>query len=284
MGLIPLSAGRVLYPLRYASVKAGSERVLFGSQVLIRNKDYSIDYAAGTILLMRPGSVGQTLSVHYRYDHKAKQSGMFSSTQSPDGLRGMRIEFAPSNAFLLGLGFTERLKDGTVLTSNVYGLSNSFSFGGGSTISGLLMIGERLRSNGTSMMGNYGDGRQQSDEGQGRAIVQNLQMNAFGGKITANFQDIDKRFAGFQSFVGGQFDAKAIAAFKRERGLKRSGLSLSDIGFGALSFSSGFRTVGDADGSINWRSYGMKSGAFSFDWSGQKVDRGFGRFADIQGS
>ncbi|MCH7903360.1 MAG: hypothetical protein IH944_02205 [Armatimonadetes bacterium] len=283
MDLIPLSAGRVLYPLRYAFVKAGSERVIFGSQVLIRNKDYSIDYAAGTIMLMRPGSIGQTVSVYYRYDHKAKQSGMFSGARSQDGLQGMRIEFAPNNAFLLGLGFTERLKDGTVLTSNVYGLSNSFSFGGGSTISGLMMIGERLRSNGTSMMGNYGDGRQQTDEGQGRAIVQNLQMNALGGKITANYQDIDRQFAGFQSFAGGGFDAKAIDAFKRERGLKRNGLSLSDIDFGALSFSSGFRTVGDANGSIDWRSYGLKSGDFSFSWSGQKVDRGFERFADIKG-
>ncbi|MCH7945640.1 MAG: hypothetical protein IIC73_06460, partial [Armatimonadetes bacterium] len=243
--------------------------------------DYTIDYDAGVIYILRPFRDGQAIRVNYRYDHRSAQVGTFGPQDANrTGFQGFKLEFNPQTAFYIGLGMTDRLKDGTVLSSNVYGTSNSFNFGGGS-LSGLLMVGERLRSTGTSLFGDYGNGRRQTDEGKGIAILQNFASSALGGSINASYQEIDKRFAGFDALKQNGKTDQEVSALRKERGLKRSSLSLLNVGGPNTNFSSGFRTVGDAAGSINWRNYGFNFGGASFAWDSQKIDSSFKRFKDL---
>lgn len=282
MDLIRLDTQRFSFPLRYGLLRTGSERVELDGQLLLKDRDYTIDYEAGVVYLMRPFRDGQSLRVQYKYDQKSNQVGLFAPKEAQSaGFSGLKLEFSPGSAFFLGLGMTERLSDGTVLSSNVYGVANGFasSFG---TIKGFVMLGERMRSNGKSLLGDYGDGRAQKDEGKGTAIVQNFQSEALGGKVSADYQDVDAKFAGFDALKQNGMAAKDVDAIRKERGLKRSGFDVSKLGFGAIDFSSGFRTVGDADGAINWRSYGVQIGGLGFSFDSQSVDKTFSRFNDLR--
>ncbi len=281
MDLIRLDYGRFSFPLRFANVLRGSETLEMEGRKLRSGIDYTIDYKAGVIYMLRPFRDGQAVRANYRYDFKAVQVGTFGP-QNPNGqgTQGLKLEFNPQTSFYLGLGMTDRLKDGTVLTSNVYGTSNAFSFGGGS-LSGLLMVGERIGSNSTSLFGDYGTGRRQTDQGKGIAILQKFASSAFGGTVNANYQELDRRFAGFDALKQNGKTDKEVNALRKERGLKRSSLSLQNVGGALNNFSSGFRTVGDASGSINWRNYGFNFGGASFGWDSQKIDSSFKRFKDL---
>ena len=282
MDLIRLDGSRFSFPLRFAHVRAGSERVELDGQALVKDKDYSIDYATGAIYMMRAFRAGQFIRVQYKYDEKADQVGTFAAKNGQStGFSGLKLEFNPQAAFYLGMGMTERLSDGTVLSSNVYGMSNAYTLGGGK-LTGLMMVGERLQSNAQSMLGDYGAGQHQKDDGKGKAIIQNYQSGALGGKFAFDYQDVDSRFAGFDALKANGLNDQQVDQVRKERGMKRTGVSLQDLGIGGMKFSSAFRTVGDANGSINWRSYGFKSGGLGFVWDAQKVDSAFTRFNDLR--
>lgn len=277
--LIRLDAERLSFPLRYGNLRQGSETVELDGRVLRKGRDYSIDYTAGTVYLLTPYRVGQSLRVQYRYDPATGETGLFGVSKDP--VMGFGLNFAPGSKLLIGMGMTERLGDGTVLSSNLYGLQNNFSFGGGGKVTGLFVVGERQRAQTTNLM-NGAEGNDDVEQGKSTAIVQKLETNFLGGKLEANFQDIGSDFAGFQSFASAGVDDKLIQSYQKERGLKRSSFGLQNLGFGPMQFSSNQRTVGDAKGAINWRSYGLVAGGLKLDWSSQKVDRGFTRFNDLR--
>lgn len=278
--LIKLTNARLSTPLRYGSVKRGSEIVQIDGRTLARDRDYVIDYAAGTIFFKVQFRDGQNLQVSYRYDEAGKAGTFAMGTGAPqNGFNGWKFDFAPGASAFLGLGFTERTGDGTVLSSNVYGISNNFNIGNGS-VKGLLMLGSRERSEGRNLMGANGT-KANVEEGQGKALIQNLSTKFMGGTINANYQDIDTRFAGFQSFAGAGYNQAQIAQFAKERGLKRSGLSFNNIGSKDLNVSNGFATVGDDSGAITSRTTSLQGVNFNLSMWSQSVDKGFTRFQDI---
>ena len=282
MDLIRLDAMKFSFPLRYAHVRVGSESVELDGVALVRDKDYRIDYVTGVIYVTRAFRPGQALRVNYRYDDEKGQTGLFAAApESSSGFAGLKLEFNRQAALFLGMGMTERLADGTVLSANVYGVSNAFNMAGGQ-LKGIFMVGERVRSNGQSLFGDYGSGQKQKDEGTGKAIIQDFASSSLGGKFTASYQDVDSRFAGFDALRQNGLEAGQVDQIRKERGLKRMAFGFSDIGVGGLGLSSGFRTVGDADGAINWRNYGLKFGGFGFVWDTQSVDDTFSRFNDLR--
>jgi hypothetical protein len=280
MDLIRLEVSRFNFPLRYGNVRSGSERIELDGRTLVRGTDYTIDYKAGVVYLLKPFRDGQSLRAMYKYD-PASQVGTFGAEQgSAAGFHGLKLEFNPQSAFFMGLGLTERLADGTVLTSNVYGLANGLNLAGGS-LKGVFMLGERSRSGPTSGMANYAGGRQQSDEGQGMAIMQAFETGTLGGKVRINYQDVDSKFAAFDALKANGLTDSQVDAIRKERGLKRTEVGLDKLNLGLFGFSSNFKTVGDADGSINWRSFGFNYGGLGFKLDAQSVDRKFTRFKDL---
>lgn len=277
--LIRLSEGSFSIPLRNGNLRKGSEVVELEGQTLRRGTDYTIDYASGAVYLLTAYRPGQSLRVQYRYDPSGT-AGTFGVGGSP-AVMGFGLNFMQGSEFLLGMGLTERLGDGTLLTSNLYGLKTNFQ-NSAFNLNGLLLISERKRTDSVSLLGDGGAGRKDVDEGQSTAMVQNLQAPVLGGQLEATYQDIGSNFAGFQGFAQAGMDGGQVEALQKEKGLKRSSFSLKDLGLGAFRFSSSQRTVGDDKGAINWRTYGLNAGALQLNWTGQRVDQGFNRFGDIR--
>lgn len=280
MDLVRLDVTRFNFPLRYGNLRSGSERLELDGRTLVRGTDYTIDYKAGVVYLLKPFRNGQSLRAQYKYD-PSSQVGTFGPEQgNAAGFHGLKLEFNPQSAFFMGLGMTERLADGTVLSSNVYGIANGLNLAGGS-LKGVFLLGERTRSGPTSQMANYASGREQKDEGQGMAIMQAFESSTLGGKVKFNYQDVDSKFAAFDALKANGLTDAQVDAIRKERGLKRTEVGLDKLNLGLLGFSSNFKSVGDADGSINWRSFGLNYGGLGFKLDSQSVDRKFTRFKDL---
>lgn len=266
-------------PLRFGNVIPRSERVEFMGQALVRGTDYQMDYEAGVLYLMRAQKAGQTVRVSYRYD-KTKHVPGVQTGSSFAGLPAMQFSIVPG-AFnlVLGLGMTERMADGNVLTSNLFGVNNSMGFGS-SNLSGLLLLGERQKAGAAS---DYEYGGAPGDPGDSRSkfIKQSLSTKLGSGSIEANYQDISSNFSGFSAVRSAGYDQTALDQLQKERGLKRLSVQGKDLQFGGLKLSPGFRNVRNGDSSVDWRSLNVQSGGFKLDWSGQKVDQDFTRFADL---
>lgn len=280
LDLIVLRSTQFSFPLRYGNVIPQSESVELAGRRLQRGRDYAIDYDAGSITLMVPYEAGQSMRVQYRYDHNARQTGMFTPGGEASALNGLRLQFAPGSSAYLGMGLTERMADGTVITSNVYGVNTNFSFGGGS-LKGVFMIGERQRAHTMDMLGENNAEGVPGGEGKGHAIVQQYMSNMLGGQVTAYYQDIEEKFAGFQALGANGFDQAQIDLLSRQRGLKKSAFQISDIGVDGFRVSNGFTTIGSDTGSVNWRNMGFNLLGVEIDWNQVSVDSGFERFQDL---
>ncbi|MCB8932306.1 MAG: hypothetical protein M9921_08580 [Fimbriimonadaceae bacterium] len=275
--LITLRASGPGVPLRFGGVIPNTERLLFDGQVLRKGVDYSIDYAAGVVYLMRAQKAGQTLSVTYRHE-----AGRVASTStSSKGFAGMKYDLVPGGVqAVLGLGMTERRADGSVLTTNQYGLNNAFKFGSGS-LKGLFLIGEKEQSNAQSLY-EYQGVKQSTDVGRSQFLMQNLQTKLGGGTFEVGYQDISKNFSAFGAVADAGYDAKVVDQLQKERGLTRTSLSMKDVGLGSgVKISNGFRSVEDDGASIDWQNFGVQTGGLSLSYDSQSVDAGFKRFKDL---
>jgi len=281
MDLVRLSGGTMVVPLRQGHVIPQSESVDLEGRTLGRDRDYSIDYDAGSIVLRVPFNPGQSLRVTYRYDDTQDSKGVFVHGGGAAKFSGFTFDFAAGTKAVFGLGLAERTAGGTLLASNVYGLSNSFNVTGGGSLKGLFLVGDRHRTDSRNMFDGSKSG-EQIEEGQGTAIVQSLATKVLGGNFTANYQDIDDRFGGFQSFASAGMSATDIDTLSKEKGLKRSSFRLTDLKTGGLKLSGGIQSVGDDTGGVSWRDYGMSLGGFSFTWDSRAVDPTFNRFANLR--
>ncbi|MBS1721872.1 MAG: hypothetical protein JSS66_02575 [Armatimonadetes bacterium] len=273
------SADRPSLPLRYGHLKQGSEKVETEGRTLVRDKDYYCDYVAGVIYLKIPVRDGQSVSAEYRYDEATGAQGTFGINSSGTKFQGYKLDLNPSTSIVLGMGLTERMGDGTVLSSNIYGLQNSFNFGMGS-VKGMFMVGDREKVATNNL---FGEKAAQSnvETGRSQAIVQNLQSNLFGGKVKLGYRDIGDKFGGFSAFQAAGYDQAQIQQFSNEKGLKRTDFSAENIGGKGLALGAGVHSVGDDSGAVSWRNYAANLGGFQFNWNDRKIDPGFTRFKDI---
>lgn len=277
--IVRLSEGTVSIPMRFGNIVERSETVVLAGRTLHRERDYSMDYAAGTIFLKVQYREGQSMNVSYRYDDTKQQEGVFGSAGT-SGQSGFQFQLAPGMSAMMGMGYTERLSDGTIISGNLFGLASSMKFGGGN-LQGVMLMNERKKNTTMSVLG---DDVQQTDieEGTGQAIVQNFKTNALGGSLQLNYQDIDDRFAGFGGFAGAGFSQADIKAFEGEKGLKRSGFNLQGAKVGAMGFGGGLQSVGDEAGAITWRSAQANFAGVSMAWDSTVVDPGFSKFGGLR--
>ncbi len=275
--LIRLQNSAIGTPLRFGNVVVGSEKISLDGRALTVSTDYAMDYEVGVVYLKVPTKPGQTLNVSYRYTDKPDPS----APSRMKGMGGMKLNIVPGGLnLLMGLGFAERTGDGKVLTGNAFGFNNSLKFGQ-ATATGVMMFGERSRTNnerGLNMQGDVG-GNADGSEGKSRLIMQNIGSKALGGTVNLDYQDVSKNFAAFSN-LSGVDDAK-VNQLRNERGITRLGVSADRLKLGGLGVSSGFRSVSDDQGSIDWRNYGVTSGGFSLNFNSQKVSKNFNRFKDI---
>jgi hypothetical protein len=275
MDLITLRAGGPGVPLKNGAVISGSERVELDGRVLRRGHDYNVDYTAGVIYLMVAQREGQILRVAYRYDKAAPKL----PSQQFAGLAPFRFDLVPGGmSMIVGMGLTERMADGTVLSSNIYGVNNSLSFGN-SELSGLMMVGDRSKVDVQSNFSPEGD-KKQHEQGSSRLILQNLQTNVGGGTIKLNYQETSDNFTGF-SAARGSVDDKVVDQLQKERGMRRFGFEMRDVDLGGIKVNNNFRNVRDGNDGIEWREFGIATGAMEINYRSQKVGEEFKRFKDL---
>lgn len=275
--LVPVDASMPGVALRHGNVVLGSEQIEISGRVLKRGRDYHMDAESGVVYLMVPVRQGDSLRAVYRYDTQAKPS---SKDKIATALSGIRFDLVPgSMSMVLGLGMTERLQDGSVIRSNVYGLNNAFSLGGGSKLTGMYLVGDRQRTEARSGLEVEGK-RQATDTGRSHFIQQQFGTKVQGGTFEVDYQDISQNFAGFQSVRGNNPNAN-VDQLAKEKGLTRQGYSLKDVGLGFGKFSQSYRTVSDDKGALEWRTLGFQSGGLTLNWDSRKVDEKFARFKDI---
>lgn len=277
LDIVRLDPTSLSQPLRNGGVLPNSEVVELEGRTLKRGVDYSMDYASGAVMLARMPKSGSTMRVSYRYDASRPQPAGGSLV---GGVNGYTFNLMSGATMMLGLGMTERLADGTVLSSNLYGMRNSFGLKGGG-LTGLTVLSERKRVQADSPFGSEGK-KAETETGKSRAILQNLNASALGGKFEASYQDVQKNFSGFQAFRGAGYENAFVDQLQKEKGLKRISLGFTGIGSRAFNLRNGFQTIEDSKGKITWRSLGFDAGPLKMDWSATKVDKEFQRFGDIR--
>ncbi|MBX3095630.1 MAG: hypothetical protein KF812_02090 [Fimbriimonadaceae bacterium] len=276
MELIRLRAGTTRIPLRRAHIIPHSERLDLDGKILTPGTDYSIDHESGLVVL-NVGVTGGSMRASYRYDATKPQTG---TVGNGEGTQGSFISLLPGASFAVGLGVTERTADGRMLTSDIYGLSNSFS-SGAMSLRGGFFVGQRSGTDSMDLMTGESNTQQGADEGTGQAIIQQASMRVGGGTISVDYRDIDRRFTGMDTLRGAGFTAEEVNQFAKERGLKRSNFQMRGVQLGDLGVGSGFRTVGDDNGSIDWRDISLSYQGLTVNFASQVVDQGFNRFKDI---
>lgn len=283
MELIRLDGKSITAPLRYPGVVRASEIVDLDGKVLTRDQDYAVDYAGGILYFMRPVRSGQIVRVSYRH----RPEGAATNGATPQNFAGMngpstmQFNILPKSGLIVGLGMAERMADGTVVSSNVYGLQSNYQFTGGA-IRGLFVVGERKKVQRQSMYEpDSKASNSPADEGRSQALLQSISANALGGQIQLDYQDVREKFAGFQAFRDAGYQESVINQLKKERGLKRASFAVSQVGSKGFNFSHSYRTVEDKDGQIESRSFGLNVGPMTLKWAGDRVGSGFQRFADL---
>lgn len=276
--LIWIRRNQFSIPLRFGALIPNSERIQLGSRVLERDRDYTINYEAGTIFLNVDTENHRTLTVTYRYDEEKGRQGVFGNASEPD----LAFNLTGGNQVFMSFGVTERNRDGSVVTSNLYGLNNSFSFGpAGAGITGIFAISERAHADYLDLMDGSTDRTDRSSAGASRAIYQQLDASVLGGRVTGFYQNIDEGFEGFSAFANAGFERNAIDQLQRERGLVRSGFGLHNIGSEDLNFSYTTREIADDEGAITWNSVGFKAGPVNYARESRTVSDQFTRFQSL---
>ncbi|MBL8048290.1 MAG: hypothetical protein JNJ45_06370 [Chthonomonas sp.] len=280
MDLIRLETGSPSVILRNAGVLPGSEQVEVDGRLLRRGTDYSIDNGSGVVYLMFPPKTGQSARVTYRFD--LTLAGKYADASKKLGVaNALTFNLTGGSKMVMGLGMAERGADGSITSSNLLGLRNNFSMGGGVRMSGFMGVTQRKKVQSSSMI-ETGQKDAAVNEEASQAMIQNMDWSLGPGKLSLDYQDIGSKFDGVSTLMASGYTEGEASAFAKEKGLKRSGVQGKDLKVGGLSFSGAQRMVTDGNNEIDWRSYSVKAGAFEASFDRRQVDKQFKRFKDLK--
>ncbi|MCS7309174.1 MAG: hypothetical protein NZ741_03025 [Armatimonadetes bacterium] len=272
---------RAGYLLRYGNLVPESERVTVDARTLQRNKDYTIDYATGTLYFTEPVRPSQTIRVYYRYlPGSGEQRGLL---QAP----AVRLQFGQSqlNMVYSSSAFLRR-EDGTTLQTDTYGMQTRLHLNSGSALEGLLFFSSQRAVQAVAdptlqpsapARPNHG-----AAAGSDRLILQNLRWSAGGLQLRGTYQDVGQRFTGFAALREQQAAPEQLIGWlERERGMRRFSYGLGYVA-GGLNLQGDVSRVSDGKGEIRQAQYSLQSKQVELRFSETKVDPQFQRFNDLR--
>ena len=238
-------------PLRFGNVIASSESIQLDGVNLQSGTDYLMDYAVGVVYLKVSQRAGQILTASYRYKTGPVAANTATGTQLASISSGS-FNLAPGALRMItGLGVTERAKDGSVTTNNVFGLNNTFSLARGTSLSGLYAVSDRERqatSGGLSMDLGGQNSSSTYYHSHSQLIVQGLNSSFLGGSAKLDYQNVGQSFNGFNTLTG--VDNSVINRLSAEKGLQRTGFALDNVHVGSAAISNSYRDVKDGESRI----------------------------------
>ncbi len=275
--LMPGRRSGLGYPLRYPNIVKGSVRAEINGRPLREGQDFNIDYSGGMIFVLTEIKPTDSLRVSYRYDPNAK----VESNGSAMPMFNLNFGGNSSIKMLLGFSGAQRFADGTLVTSNNFGMQNSFGFKGGS-MQGMFLMSSQAKSelqvDETSL---DRTATKQGENAIDSLILQNFDIKTGDVKINASYQNVGTKFSGFGMLQGSGMDAKQANQLEKEKGLSRIGLGFSAGNENSLSFSNSYRSIDDGNAKIEFQNYGIKGNGFSAYYNLRSIDSNFSRFKDL---
>ena len=240
------------YMLNHNAVIASSLSIYVGGRRLRADQDYWLDTDGGTLFFADPVRASDTISVTYRYLEGAQAPARIAS--------GLQINLTDKTSLNMLYGMNSRQEGGLNLALNGLRLNSQFGKDSHSRYTSLAYFSDMQRSANANLSWRdvMNDPKKSgaapflpassSLVGSGYLLSQSLAMQTGGMRVSADFQDISRQFAGFADLKKGAASDKTaldqLTQLEKERGLQRLG-----FGFG----------IG---GSVS----GKKPGGLSLDW------------------
>lgn len=275
--LIPGVRRGLGYPLRNDNIVPGSVEVFVGGKRLAV-EEYTVDCPSGVLYVSSQVSESDSIRVIYRHDDKA-ETKKYAAGALP--LMSMNFGGGNSMTLLMGLGGAER-QNGTVMQSNNLGFANKFG-NGKASLNGFFARSSREnalveRDAATPDSG----GVEQGEDVSGTFVKQAASFDVGGGmSLTAEYQDIDAKFTGFNMLMASGMSENQVKQFEKEKGITRMGLGFNGGSPNSILFSNSYRSIDDGKGKIQFQDYGFKTGFAEAYYSAREIDSGFTRFKDI---
>jgi hypothetical protein len=276
------------YTLSKGNILPDTVTLSLNGQRLTSGRDFVLDAVNGTILFLRSISRYDSISVYYRY----VEAGTAPRQASP--VPGLNFQLGTRSQ--IGLMFGASAGNGDGLTSTTYGLSLNSRFGskGAGLYRGLAFFSNLQKSDniqlGVSQQALDIANAATPETGTDHLLTQSLSFQSGNFRVRADFQDVGKKFSGFQTlrqnFASNAEMLQHIGMLEAERGVKRLGfgaeLGLGKKGQAGQSFALDFNQIQDGNGSISRQSAELNLANLRLRYDTRSVSQNFERFAGLR--
>lgn len=277
--VLPGNGSRAGYVLGHSSVVPESEWVYVGARRAIRNKDYTIDYASGTLFFTEPVRSTDSVRVDYRYVPSARGERSVASPGALPLMLGKNLQMNMLYSYRagdadLGIGSPD------ILT---YGVNSVTKLGETSQVSSLMYMSTPHRSTRMSITANpKAPGKNTQPPKRDKLMLQDADLGLGKVRLKLGFQDVGEDFAGFASMRESKSAPDdVLAMLEKEKGIKRMSFAAEvPSAGGALNLSMG--RIEDKGDEISTRAASYSTDRVKLDFSTREVGRGFTRFKSLR--
>lgn len=232
------NGGRTGYALAHNPIIPASLSVYASGKRLKLNEDFWLDASSGTLYFASPLRASESISVAYRYLEGDAAKALQQSAA------GLQLNLGEATHFNVLYGLNSLQENGANLALNGLRMDSLFGSSGKSRYSGLVYLADLHPSKDTSASWRdlLDTAKPKSalapaltGSGSGHILSQSLAVQTSGLRLSADFQDVSKQFAGFADLKKGAASDKTalaqLAQMEKEKGLQRLGFG---VGLGGL--------------------------------------------------
>jgi len=270
------------YILSHGSIIPGSDSITVGGSKKVRNRDYTIDYASGTLMFTEPVAQSQSVTASYRYEANEK------GERPLVGIPGLPV--LDTQNFSMNLTYAYRFgneADGSASPDfATYGLNTTTKLGANSSLKSMFYMSspqEKTQTIDHLTPKNTTQPAPKQKPKSDELIVQEGEFNMGSLRLKMGYQNVGENFAG----ISAMRDTKAapdtvLAQLDKEKGLKRFDVGAEiDLGRG-ISLTASSKQIKDKNDDIISNTVGFASNNIKLNVSTSKAGENFNRFKDIK--
>jgi hypothetical protein len=273
---------RAGYTLTHGGIVPNSETVTVDGSLRVRNRDYYLDLASGSIVFAEPVRTSQAIRVTYRYV-PAKDG-----SRSALGVPSLALSFGPNT--VLGLTYAQSsIKGNEAYDLITYGLSLNTKLGANSNMQNILYVssprdsGRVVTNVFQSEARSTSAAKEASELDTDSLILHNSTWQNGGLSLKLSYQDVGKNFAGFEVMRQQKAaPADVLKQLEKEKGIQRLSLQ-ADYNLAAEStIGLLVNKISDEEGAdIARQSLTYTDNRLKVSASFQEIDKEFKRFKDL---
>ncbi|MCS6777507.1 MAG: hypothetical protein RMJ43_14440 [Chloroherpetonaceae bacterium] len=275
---------RAGYLLSHGGIQVDTLSVTVGGRRLRAGRDYWVDAVNGSLWFADPVRPSESIHVFYRYVAEK------DAQRRPIAVPGLQLGLGKSAQ----LGLLFGISPGAGYSTSTFGLSLNSKFGSGGTsaYNGLLYFSnvQQLDNLVIPQAGDGGAPAPQVATGADHLITQSLDLQGRGVRFRADYQDVGKNFAGFQTLrlnhSGNAPMIEQLNALEQERGIKRLGFGLDlgadPSGKAPRGLSLGWNRIQDGADFITRQSLSFHTNGFRAFYQQHAVGENFAAFQSLR--